>query len=278
MYSTQPGIFDRKGTQIYANNLWAPEAIWWDADVLREFEDGAGSGAYSPVINKFNPTTGNADRIYTLYNEDGGVHQAYGGRAAFWGDFFGDWREEFMVVANDYNSVRIYTTKIQATNRIYCLMQNPHVSRAKHLSRVITRRATWITTSATTCPPCPSRPFPTRHSSGGAALPALGITPLPTGSPTTSGSPILPPSRLPSVTSSLFDASGSNTAPITISGTLTPSAVRVHAPKELHLRQHRWRPDRHDEVDQSRRGQTHAANGTNTYTGATLIGEGFVQS
>src|SRR5581483_8904823 len=79
-YSTQPGIFDARGNQIFANNVWAPEALWWDADLTREFEDGAGSGALSPVVNKFNPATGVTDRIYTLYNEDGGNHQAFGGR------------------------------------------------------------------------------------------------------------------------------------------------------------------------------------------------------
>jgi hypothetical protein len=80
-YSTQPGIFDCKGNQIYANSIWPPEAIWWDADLSREFEDGAGSGALSPVINKFDPVSGTAGRMYSIYSE--GVHQAYGGRAAF---------------------------------------------------------------------------------------------------------------------------------------------------------------------------------------------------
>ena len=122
-YSTQPGIFDCKGNQIYANNIWPPEAIWWDADLSRELEDGAGSGALSPVINKFDPNSGTAGRLYTIYDE--GVHQQYGGRAAFWGDILGDWREEVVLVANDYSELRVYTTKIQATNRLYCLMQNP---------------------------------------------------------------------------------------------------------------------------------------------------------
>ena len=125
MYSTQPGIYDCKGNQIYANNLWAPETVWWDADLTREFEDGAGSGALSPVVNKFDPVSGTAFRLQTLYNDNGGIHQAYGGRAAFWGDIFGDWREELVLVANDYSEIRIYSTTISATNKIYCLMQNP---------------------------------------------------------------------------------------------------------------------------------------------------------
>ena len=35
---------------------WAPETVWWDGDLTREFEDGANSGATSPVINKFDPS------------------------------------------------------------------------------------------------------------------------------------------------------------------------------------------------------------------------------
>ncbi len=129
-YSTQPGIFDCKGNQIFANNIWSPEALWWDADLGRELYDGAGSGAINPIINKYNPSNGNVDRLFTMYN-DGGVggaytiHNAYGGRAAFWGDILGDWREELVLVANDYSELRVYTTKITATNRLYCLMQNP---------------------------------------------------------------------------------------------------------------------------------------------------------
>ncbi len=124
-YSTQPGIFDSKGTQIYANNIWPPEGLWWDGDLSREFIDGAGSGALNPVVNKFSTTNGAANRLYTIYNDNGGVHQAYGGRPAFTGDILGDWREELVLVANDYSELRIYVTKIAATTRLYTLMQNP---------------------------------------------------------------------------------------------------------------------------------------------------------
>ena len=124
-YSTQPGIFDCQGGQIFANNIWPPEGLWWDADLSREFIDGAGSGAMAPVVNKFDPNSGTAGRMYSIYNDNGGVHQAYGGRPAFWGDILGDWREELVLVANDYSELRVYVTKLAATNRIYCLMQNP---------------------------------------------------------------------------------------------------------------------------------------------------------
>jgi hypothetical protein len=123
IYSTQGGIFNAKGRQIYANTVWAPEGLWWDADLLREFIDGAGTGAPAPVINKFNQAAGTTGRLWSLYNS--GVHQAYGGRPAFWGDILGDWREELVVVSNDYASLRIFTTHHLATDRLYTLMHNP---------------------------------------------------------------------------------------------------------------------------------------------------------
>lgn len=273
MYSTQPGIFNSKGAQIYANNLWAPEAIWWDADALREFEDGAGSGAYSPVINKFNPVTGGADRIYTLYNEDGGCHQAYGGRAAVWGDLFGDWREEFMVVANDYNSVRIYTTKLLATNRIYCLMQNPQY-RVQCTYRGY-YQASYVDyylgndMPAIPVPPVSDAAFVWR---GGASsvwdnATANWFTNNLWVSNTTAAT-------LPSAASVLFDATGSNGAPISVAGTLTPSNVRIHTPKDYTFDSTTGDLTGAMKLTKAGAGKLTLL-GTNTYSGATLIGEGL---
>ena len=123
MFSTQPGIFDCKGNQIYANSVWPPEGLWWDADLGREFIDGAGDGQLAPTVQKFSPASDSSGRVYSIYKE--GVHQAYGGRPAFWGDILGDWREEIVLVANDYSELRIYVSTIAATNRLYTLMHNP---------------------------------------------------------------------------------------------------------------------------------------------------------
>ncbi|MGC3956849.1 MAG: autotransporter-associated beta strand repeat-containing protein [Verrucomicrobiota bacterium] len=272
MYSTQPGIFDAKGTQIYANNIWAPEAIWWDADLLREFEDGAGSGALNPVINKFNPTTGGADRIYTLYNEDGGCHQAYGGRAALWGDLFGDWREEFMVVANDFNSVRIYTTKIQAANRLYCLMQNPQYRVQSTFKGYY--QASYVDyylgtdMASPVVPPLSDAKLVWRGSSGNVwdeAITASWFTnnlwvSNNTAVTYTSGDTVL------------FDVTGSNNTAITLSGSITPADVRVHAPKDYTFE---GPGELTGTMKLTKAGAGKLTfNGTNTYSGATCIDEG----
>ncbi len=276
MYSTQPGIFDCKGNQIYVNNLWAPEGVWWDADLSREFEDGAGNGALSPVINKFNPTTGGADRIYSIYSDGGGyqVHQAYGGRAAFWGDIFGDWREELVLVANDYSEIRIYTTKLQATNRLYCLMQNP-----QYRDEATTKgyyEANYVDYYlGNGMPPPPPPPISNAklvwHGDGtnfwDAATTANWFTNwFYVGNANTN------PAPFNSGDTVLFDLTGSNNTAITLTGTLAPGDVRVHAPKNFIFG---GGGSLVGAMGLTKAGAGRLTfNGTNTYTGKTVIAEG----
>lgn len=273
VYSTQPGIFDAKGNQLYANNIWAPEGIWWDADLMREFEDGAGSGALSPVINKFDPASGTSGRLYTLYNEDGGCHQAYGGRAAFWGDILGDWREEFVVVANDYNSVRIYTTKTAATNRLYCLMQNPQYRVQCTYKGYYQASYPDYFLGYQMPPPPPPAVSDARlvWRGNGTNLWDASTANWFTNNLWISNTIATMFANGDSV---LFDATRSN-ATVKLTGSLQPGAVKVHAPGNYIF----------DGTDGSLDGTmmlTKAGagklflNGTNNYSGATLIGEGML--
>jgi rhamnogalacturonan endolyase len=41
-------------------------------------------------------------------------------------DIFGDWREELILRSADNQSLRIYTTTIPTTHRLYTLMHDPH--------------------------------------------------------------------------------------------------------------------------------------------------------
>ena len=111
-FSTDAGMYDAKGNRIpNAGHPFPTLGIWWDADLRREFMSGAGSTLESPTIDKWSFTEANPDgvnvRQYSIYNE--GVHQGYGGRPSFIGDILGDWREETMLVANDYSELRIYS-------------------------------------------------------------------------------------------------------------------------------------------------------------------------
>ncbi len=269
-YSTQPGIFDCKGNQIYANNIWPPEAIWWDADLSRELEDGAGSGALNPVINKFAPNSGTAGRIYSIYNE--GVHQQYGGRAAFWGDILGDWREELVLVANDYSELRVYTTKIPATNRLYCLMQNPQYRCQATCKGYY--QASYVDYYLGNDMPVPAPPplsnakLVWRGTSGNVwneATTASWFTNNLWISNTT-------PVTCNSGDTVLFDISGSNNTAITLTGSLTPGDVRVHSPKD-YIFDGSGTLTGAMALTKAGKGKL-TFNGTNTYTGKTLIAEG----
>jgi autotransporter-associated beta strand protein len=231
MYCTQPGVFDAKGNRIFANTIWPPEGLWWDGDLSREFVDGAGTGAYNPVINKFNPATGVVDRMVTLYNDDTGtytIRQAYGGRPAFLGDLFGDWREEMIFVTSDFTALRIYTTTTSATNRLYTLMQNPAYRGQT------TTKGYWespytdyyLGTGMTPPPPAPvtSARLVWQGGAGAAniwdtATAAWREGVLGTAAATyTEGDAVL------------FDLTGHASAPVALSGTLAPGAVTVYSP------------------------------------------------
>ncbi len=230
MYSTQPGIFNAKGARIYTNNLWAPEGLWWDGDLAREFIDGAGSGALSPVINKFNPATGGADRLWTLYNDNGdySTRQAYGGRPAFWGDILGDWREELVLVASDKSELRIYTTAIAATNRLYTLMHNPQY-RCQATTKGYVQASYvdyYLGYNMPSAVPPPAMIPSTLTWAAGTTWDSVSPAWKNAAGATASYSP---------GDSVLFDVSGSNASSIALTGSLSPAAVSFFNPQDYTL-------------------------------------------
>ncbi len=223
MYSTQPGIFNAKGQQIYANTVWAPEGLWWDADLLREFIDGPNSGATSPVINKFTQSSGTTGRLWNLYNSN--VHQAYGGRPAFWGDILGDWREEVVVVANDYASLRIFTTHHVATDRFYTLMHNPaYRVQATTKGYVQGSNVDYYLGVGMTVPPPPPMVRSRLVWAGGPAGSAWN------GASVWRDSATAASASYAAGDSVLFDISGGNAAPVALSGETRPGDVTVYSP------------------------------------------------
>jgi len=275
MYSTQPGIFDSKGRQIWQNNLWAPEGVWWDADLSREFEDGAGSGALNPVINKYNPATHSTFRLFSIYNDDGNysTHQAYGGRAAFWGDLFGDWREELVLVGSDYQHLRIYTTKIPATNRIYCLMQNPtYRVQCTYKGYYQASYVDYYLGNDMPAPPIPPVSDADRVWRGSGS----SVWDTTTANWLTNNLWISNTTAVPFVPgqSVLFDFTGSNSVPIELAGVIMPGRVRVWSPQDYTFA---GPGELAGSMSLAKAGQGKLIyNGTNTYTGSTLIGEGFL--
>lgn len=275
LYSTQPGIYDATGNRIYGPSVWPPEALWWDGDLSRELIDGAGSGAISPVVNKFNPATGVLDRVLAFYNDNGGVHQGYGGRPAFWGDMMGDWREEVMLVANTYTELRIYTTIVPATNRLYTLMQNPQYRLQATTKGYVQANYVdyYLGTDMMPPPPPPISKAKLVWQGGAGAdnswapgFPAAWRTGVvsSTRSPFSSGDSVL------------LDHTGYNLSPILLSGAISPGAVTVYSPKNYTI----------DGTAGSLVGTmtltklgagTATLVGTHTYNGQTVIWDGSLQ-
>jgi rhamnogalacturonan endolyase len=111
--------------------------VWWDADLLRELLDGHNNDvenpdAYSasqkpvttpPWIGKWNYVNSTINTILTA----DGTYSNNGTKATpcLSADILGDWREEVIWRTSDNTALRIYTTTIPATNRIYTLMHDP---------------------------------------------------------------------------------------------------------------------------------------------------------
>ena len=232
MYSTQPGIYNAKGAQIYTNNAWAPEGLWWDTDLLREFIDGAGNGALNPAIQKFNQTTGVSDRVWSIYSDFGAysITQAYGGRPAFWGDILGDWREELVFVKTDYTGMRLYTTTNVATNRLYTLMHNP-AYRCQTTTKGYVQSSNvdyYLGVGMTTPPPPPMVPA-TLAWNGGASGYTWDDNTTASWKNTSSSAA----SAFTSGSSVRFDIAGNNASSIALSGMLQPGGVTVYSPNDF---------------------------------------------
>jgi len=274
MYSTMGGIYNCRGDLITATTLWAPEGIWWDADFLREFEDGAGSGGYNPVINKYNPITHNADRLYSIYS-DGGIYvvrQAYGGRAAFWGDLIGDWREELVLVASDYSQFRIYTTKLVATNRLVTLMHDPAYRCQATTKGYYQANYPDFYLGQDMPPPVPM-PFSDAQlvwRGDGTNLWDVGVTAnwVTNWYWSTNLSPVV----FHSGDTVLFDLTGSNHAAIRLAGALAPGGVAAYAPTDFTFS---GDGSLSGAMKLTKAGKGRLAlNTSNDFTGATLVAEG----
>jgi rhamnogalacturonan endolyase len=110
-YSGSAGLLDIKGNKIGINPPSTNFLIWWDADLSRELLDGN-------HIDKYN-----SGRLFTAI----GCIANNGSKSTpvLSADLFGDWREELVLRPADNQSLRIYSTVIPSTYRLYTLMHDP---------------------------------------------------------------------------------------------------------------------------------------------------------
>jgi hypothetical protein len=114
------GLLNKNGNNIGRAPSSANHLVWWDADPVRELMDGQSSGTGAPRIDKYG--TSSDTRLLTMT----GALTINGTKAnpSLSGDILGDWREEVIVRDSSNTSLRIYTTTIAATSRMFTLMHD----------------------------------------------------------------------------------------------------------------------------------------------------------
>jgi autotransporter-associated beta strand protein len=113
--STPNAVLGPRGVQISATKPSINFGVWWDGDLLRELLDGT-------TISKWNWLQGNTTALLS----DSGIASNNGTKAtpALSADIFGDWREEVIWRETNNAALRIYTTTIPTTSRIYTLLHD----------------------------------------------------------------------------------------------------------------------------------------------------------
>ncbi|KQS93440.1 T9SS type A sorting domain-containing protein [Chryseobacterium sp. Leaf394] len=109
-------LMDCKGNLISNKKPTQNFSIWWDGDLNRELLD-------SNKIDKWDYINGKTVNILTAtgYSSNNTTKAT----PCLSADLFGDWREEVIFRKNDNTSIRIYTTNIPTTHKLYTLMHDP---------------------------------------------------------------------------------------------------------------------------------------------------------
>lgn len=108
-------LMDCKGNLISNKKPTQNFSIWWDGDLNRELLD-------SNKIDKWDYINGKAVNILTAtgYSSNNTTKAT----PCLSADIFGDWREEVIFRKEDNSSLRIYTTNIATTHKLYTLMHD----------------------------------------------------------------------------------------------------------------------------------------------------------
>ncbi|TCM91046.1 fibronectin type 3 domain-containing protein [Paenibacillus sp. BK033] len=121
------GLFSAKGERISASIPSSTNnAIWWDADPLRELLDHKWDTTLKAGIGKIDKWNFETQATENLLTAEGALsNNSTKGNPSLQADLFGDWREEVMWRSADSSELRIYTTTDVTDYRIRTLMQDP---------------------------------------------------------------------------------------------------------------------------------------------------------
>jgi autotransporter-associated beta strand protein len=221
-YSTMGGLYNCKGDKISATGRFPVWGIWWNSDLQRELIDGVNASGTSPAIERWPES-----RLYSVYADAGSPTMPYGGHPPLWADILGDWREEMVLETADRSELRIYTTYDPAINRLYTLMQNPgYRGQTSCRGRIGGSFPDYYLGSGMQTPPPPPMVNAKLHWKGNAGS---NIWDVNTSQSWLSGSSVAGFAPNDSV---LFDLTGLNTTPVTLTGVLNPGQVTVYSPND----------------------------------------------
>ena len=123
LYSCRGELLSKKAPVYKFAGSWTFNmGIWWNGTLNRQMLDRG------YVTEYIADNGGSGNRIFL--KEDYGVTTGQGTKnnPVFYGDFWGDWREEMIYVTPDYTELRIFTTNIETKYRFRPLMYD-HVYR-----------------------------------------------------------------------------------------------------------------------------------------------------
>lgn len=126
-WSSIAGLYDAKGNLICNEKPSSTNfAIYWDGDLTRElfdhiYDSKAAEG--TPKIDKWDYK--NKKTVNLLTAEGTATNNTTKGNPCLQADILGDWREEVVLRSTDSTELRIYTTTIPTSHRLYTLMSDP---------------------------------------------------------------------------------------------------------------------------------------------------------
>ncbi len=112
------GLFDAKGNLIAERTPACNMGIYWDGDPLSEILNGVN-------ISKWDYDSSRAVTIFDARKEDCASNNGTKANPCLSADLLGDWREELICRSTDSKELRIYSTVIPTSLKLYTLMHNP---------------------------------------------------------------------------------------------------------------------------------------------------------
>lgn len=220
--SATDGTYDHTGVRISANKPSVNFALWWDADLCRELLDGTS-------LDKW---TGNGTTRLVSFNNYGAV-SINGTKAnpSLSADVLGDWREEVIYPSADSSQLLVFVSTIVATNRFYTLMHDPQYRLSVAWQNVAYNQpphTSFYIGEDMLPPPLPPISDAKLVWRGGNGANAWDVA-------TTTNWAVngIWTNTLPAVFSQgdtvLFDLTGSNNLPVSLSGALSPGKLTVHS-------------------------------------------------